>query len=614
MQDTVGSYNAWINGFYPRCNSTLSPDHRCFSSIFPAQSRFSHNSTNITFPPTTDPADKLKADALVRWVERLKEEAMRNLPTDLEVLPSPLLLEQMEREAAQRQRVREGCFVPPPQLRRFPPASVPAAKPSSFSRRRNRRRAGVNSRWAGEEVVSLPADVRTAASKPAPSSATAMSPRLAAAPPMPFSLAPAWCSEATPDELEQRLRFFAHQIKSFRRTSLMYSSPELMERIRQMEGDYETAVRQFYCRPPSTPGLQGAAAAAAEQPTSGLQSAVAEQPTSGLQSAVAELPTSGLQSAVAEQPTSGLQSAVAEQPTSGLQSAVAEQPTSGLQNAAAEQPTSGLQNAAAEQPTSGLQGAVAEQPTSGLQNAAAEQSTPRAGCLHFQVLSTFSVFSGGGCCKREASAQVIGGPGDASAPAHATEGLCDASAPAHVIEGPADASAPAPSLQAFQGFSEKLVLVLASEPCDEGFEEEAPPDPVSEGLKEQLFLILASEPCDEGFEEEAPSDPVHQALLQSPRVPLAHSLFMRPLAHWRPPELCACWGRPLDRCLNSVPAGDDLPIARLNSVPAGDDLPIARLNSVPAEDDLPIARLNFVFVFGPPTEAPTACPGRVVFV
>ncbi|KAK5608271.1 hypothetical protein CRENBAI_001689 [Crenichthys baileyi] len=104
-------------------------------------------------PPTTDPADKRKADALDRWVERQKEEAMRNLPTDLEVLPSPLLLEQMEREAAQRQRVREGCSVPPPQLRCSPPASVPAARPSSSSCRRNRRRAGVNSRSAGKEVV-----------------------------------------------------------------------------------------------------------------------------------------------------------------------------------------------------------------------------------------------------------------------------------------------------------------------------------------------------------------------------------------------------------------------------------------------------------------------------
>ncbi|KAK5598490.1 hypothetical protein CRENBAI_009960 [Crenichthys baileyi] len=137
-------------------------------------------------PPTMDPAEE--------------KEAMRNLPTDLEVLPSPLLLEQMEREAAQRQKVWEGCSVPPPQLRCSPPASVPAAKPSSSSRRRNRPRAGVNSRSAGEEVVSLPADVRAAASKPASLSATAKFPRLAAAPPMPFS---ARCSDATSEELEE---------------------------------------------------------------------------------------------------------------------------------------------------------------------------------------------------------------------------------------------------------------------------------------------------------------------------------------------------------------------------------------------------------------------------
>ncbi|KAK5612598.1 hypothetical protein CRENBAI_010854 [Crenichthys baileyi] len=271
------------------------------------------------FPPTTDPADKLKADALDRWVELQKEEAMRNLPTNLEVLPSPLLLEQMEREAAQHQRVREGCFVPPPQLRCSPPASAPAAKPSSSSRRRNRRRAGVNSRWAGEEVVSLPADVRAAASKPAPSSATAMSPRLpaasipassstttkiprlTAAPPMQSS---GRCSEATPEELEEHLRFFARQIKT---------SGRPMQRIKQMYEDYEMALRLFYCRPPSpTPSHKSSAAAAVEQPTSGLQTAAAtvEQPTSGLQSAAAafEQPTSGLQHAAEfpEGPVDGL--------------------------------------------------------------------------------------------------------------------------------------------------------------------------------------------------------------------------------------------------------------------------------------------------------------------
>ncbi|KAK5624098.1 hypothetical protein CRENBAI_015014 [Crenichthys baileyi] len=59
---------------------------------------------------------------------------------------------------------------------------------------------------------------------------------------------------ACPDELEERLRFFARQIKSFRRTSLVNSSPEFREKIRQMEEDYETEIRQFYCRlPPSSP-------------------------------------------------------------------------------------------------------------------------------------------------------------------------------------------------------------------------------------------------------------------------------------------------------------------------------------------------------------------------
>ncbi|KAK5605436.1 hypothetical protein CRENBAI_013476, partial [Crenichthys baileyi] len=100
-----------------------------------------------------------------------------------------------------------------------------------------------------------------------------------------------------------------------------------------------------------------------------------------------------------------------------------------------------------------------------------------------------------------APAPVSEGPADASAPAPVSEGPADASAPAPVSEGPADASAPAPvsegpadalapSLQAFQGFSEKLVLVLASEPRDEGFEEEVLPDLVPEGFKEQFVLVL----------------------------------------------------------------------------------------------------------------------------
>ncbi|MEQ2288916.1 hypothetical protein AMECASPLE_027847 [Ameca splendens] len=117
------------------------------------------------FPPTTDPADMLKADALDRWVEQQEEEAMRNLPTDLEVLPSPLRLEQMEREAVQR---------------RSPPAplaahSGPAVKSSASSRRKRRRRGAPSCGSAAEEVGSLPAYGRAAASKPASSSATALS-------------------------------------------------------------------------------------------------------------------------------------------------------------------------------------------------------------------------------------------------------------------------------------------------------------------------------------------------------------------------------------------------------------------------------------------------------
>ncbi|KAK5611275.1 hypothetical protein CRENBAI_019469 [Crenichthys baileyi] len=249
--------------------------------------------SNRMFQPKTDPADEQKADTLDRWVQRQMEEAMRHLPKDLEVLPSPLLLDQME------------------------------PKPSSSSRSKNRRRAGVPSRSAGEEesptaavvtsgaVVSQPADVKAVAINPSSSSATALSARVAAPLPKPSSHSPAQDSEATPEELEERLRFFARQIKSFRKTCLLYSSSEFRERIKQMEEDYETAVRQFYCRPPS--------------PTPSHRSAAAVQPTLGLQRAAAEKSRSCLQNgAVAVQPTSCLQSAAAaEQPTPGLQSASA---------------------------------------------------------------------------------------------------------------------------------------------------------------------------------------------------------------------------------------------------------------------------------------------------
>ncbi|KAK5622019.1 hypothetical protein CRENBAI_012230 [Crenichthys baileyi] len=95
-------------------------------------------------------ADSRQESARDRWVQQQMEEAIKHLPTDLEVLPSPLLLEQMERETVQR---------------RSPPAplvahSDPAVKPSPSSRHKKRRRGGPSCGSAGEEVVSLPADVR----------------------------------------------------------------------------------------------------------------------------------------------------------------------------------------------------------------------------------------------------------------------------------------------------------------------------------------------------------------------------------------------------------------------------------------------------------------------
>ncbi|KAK5614346.1 hypothetical protein CRENBAI_003181 [Crenichthys baileyi] len=103
------------------------------------------------------------------------------------------------------------------------------------------------------------------------------------------------------------------------------------------------------------------------------------------------------------------------------------------------------------------------------------------------------------------TAQVVGGPGDALAPAHATEGLGDTSVPAHATEGLGDASAP--GLKAFQGLSERLVLVLVPEPCDE---DEPSSDPVPERFKEKLVLIVASEARYEEFKEEVPPDPVSE--------------------------------------------------------------------------------------------------------
>ncbi|MEQ2303365.1 hypothetical protein AMECASPLE_016082 [Ameca splendens] len=157
------------------------------------------------FPPNMDLANGRQESARVH---QQVEEAMRHLLADLEVLPSPLLLEQMEREVVQRPS-------PPSSLVACPD---PAAKPASFSHRRKHQHGVLPCLSAVKEespmaaavtfgaVVSVPADVRAAASTPASSSATALSPRLPADTPMPSSLAPVRCSVATPDELEERLR------------------------------------------------------------------------------------------------------------------------------------------------------------------------------------------------------------------------------------------------------------------------------------------------------------------------------------------------------------------------------------------------------------------------
>ncbi|MED6289691.1 hypothetical protein CHARACLAT_005503 [Characodon lateralis] len=59
-------------------------------------------SPNRMIPPHMDLADSRQESARDRWVQQQVEEAMKHLPTDLEVLPSPLLLEQMAREAVHR--------------------------------------------------------------------------------------------------------------------------------------------------------------------------------------------------------------------------------------------------------------------------------------------------------------------------------------------------------------------------------------------------------------------------------------------------------------------------------------------------------------------------------
>ncbi|KAK5621675.1 hypothetical protein CRENBAI_022060 [Crenichthys baileyi] len=289
------------------------------------------------FPPTMDLADERQASSM-----------------DLFAF--------LSREAEKRQRRSAGCLC----------RGRLMLDPGN-SRRRKRRCGAPSCSSASEEAGPMAADVRAASNNPASSSATAPSPRLAAALPMPFSLAPAQVSAATPGELLEWLRFFSRQIKSFRRTSLLYSSPEIRERIRQMEEDDETAVRQFYCRPPPSSSERCCRAAHARLSRELLLSSPCQVSRELLLSSPRQVSRELL------------------------------------------------------------------------------LSSPHQVSRELLVSSPRQVFRALllGRWKRDASAQVIGGPGNASA---------------QVIGGPGNATAQVP----FQGISERLVLVLIPEPCDEG--------------------------------------------------------------------------------------------------------------------------------------------------
>ncbi|MEQ2171913.1 hypothetical protein GOODEAATRI_015493 [Goodea atripinnis] len=90
------------------------------------------------FPANLDPVDARQDAAMDRWVQHQIEEAKRLLPEDLEVLPSPLLLEEMEHEVAQRRDGQEDAplLLPLPQFSLSDPASpcchrAPELKPAS---------------------------------------------------------------------------------------------------------------------------------------------------------------------------------------------------------------------------------------------------------------------------------------------------------------------------------------------------------------------------------------------------------------------------------------------------------------------------------------------------
>ncbi|MED6250474.1 hypothetical protein ATANTOWER_018228, partial [Ataeniobius toweri] len=124
------------------------------------------------FPPNMDLADEHQANSMdiFTFLSREAEKTLRR-SAGLSVPQS----------AFYGSRLAIPCPGTIPLRRHSSPPLHSAVRPTSSSRRKKHRCAGVPSRSAGKEVVSQSADVRSAGTKPASSPATALSPRLAAA-------------------------------------------------------------------------------------------------------------------------------------------------------------------------------------------------------------------------------------------------------------------------------------------------------------------------------------------------------------------------------------------------------------------------------------------------
>ncbi|MEQ2251546.1 hypothetical protein ILYODFUR_012046 [Ilyodon furcidens] len=109
-----------------------------------------------------------------------------------------------------------------------------ASKPTSSSHCRKRRRGAAPSCQTVKEEVVMSTAAAAVTVFSTPPSATAQSPRLTVDPPMLSPLPPVHVS---------------HKLKFFSRTVLLHPSPELMEKVREVEENYEAAVRQFYSTP-----------------------------------------------------------------------------------------------------------------------------------------------------------------------------------------------------------------------------------------------------------------------------------------------------------------------------------------------------------------------------